>query len=444
MSWRNKVVWSEGMFLRPQHFQQFDRYVQSYVDSRAQPGQSDDWGFAELELDEEALALGRISIAKARGVFPDGTPFDIPGQDQPPPALEVGEGVKQTEVFLAIPLMSPGRPEVDRGDVSDAMARFAPTGLDVRDSEAGSQAHADLQVGSLATRFMLDGEEVGDFACLGVAEVVERRSDSSLVLNKTYIPTVYDTTCETRLKGFAGEIFGLVRHRAEALGARISQSGQAAVAEIADYLLLLGLNRYTPVLEHLSRQPGVHPEVLYKLLLLLDGELATFAQPNRLAQSYPPYRHSALRETFDPLMQSLRSALGMVIEANAVLIPLVERKYGIRVGKITDPSLLKASTFVLAVKASIQTEALRTNLPKQIKIGSVEVIRDLVNKQIPGIGVSALPVAPRQIPYHVGFSYFELDRTSQYWESLATSGGFALHVAGEYPDLELELWAIRG
>ena len=34
MSWHNKVVWSEGLFLRPQHFQQQDRYIEHLVDGR--------------------------------------------------------------------------------------------------------------------------------------------------------------------------------------------------------------------------------------------------------------------------------------------------------------------------------------------------------------------------------------------------------------------------
>jgi type VI secretion system protein ImpJ len=51
---------------------------------------------------------------------------------------------------------------------------------------------------------------------------------------------------------------------------------------------------------------------------------------------------------------------------------------------------------------------------------------------------------PRQIPFHTGFSYFELDRNSDLWKQLDTSGGMAIHVAGEFPELTLELWAIRG
>jgi type VI secretion system protein ImpJ len=54
-----------------------------------------------------------------------------------------------------------------------------------------------------------------------------------------------------------------------------------------------------------------------------------------------------------------------------------------------------------------------------------------------------LPVAPRQIPYHAGVVYFQLDADSPYWGKLSTSGGLAVHVSGDYPGLTMELWAIR-
>jgi type VI secretion system protein ImpJ len=59
------------------------------------------------------------------------------------------------------------------------------------------------------------------------------------------------------------------------------------------------------------------------------------------------------------------------------------------------------------------------------------------------VPVNPVPVAPRQIPYHAGFAYFELDQSNELWTQLKTSGGIALHVAGEFPGLSLELWAIR-
>ena len=63
--------------------------------------------------------------------------------------------------------------------------------------------------------------------------------------------------------------------------------------------------------------------------------------------------------------------------------------------------------------------------------------------QLPGVPVHAVPVAPRQIPYHAGFAYFELDQTDALWEQLQNSGGVGMHIAGEFPGLALEFWAIR-
>jgi type VI secretion system protein ImpJ len=82
--------------------------------------------------------------------------------------------------------------------------------------------------------------------------------------------------------------------------------------------------------------------------------------------------------------------------------------------------------------------------PTQVKIGTVERIRDLVNLQLPGVGIRPLPVAPRQIPFHAGFTYFELEtRGNEMWKQLESSGGLAMHVAGDFPGLEIEFWAVR-
>jgi type VI secretion system protein ImpJ len=133
----------------------------------------------------------------------------------------------------------------------------------------------------------------------------------------------------------------------------------------------------------------------------------------------------------------------MVYEQSATSLSLVEKKYGIRVAQIPDRSMIGSSSFVLAVKADMPENLLRTHFPAQVKIGPVERIRQLVNAAMPGIPLKAIPVAPRQIPYHSGYTYFELERHSDFWKELQNSGGFAFHIGGDFPGLEIELWAIR-
>jgi type VI secretion system protein ImpJ len=190
--------------------------------------------------------------------------------------------------------------------------------------------------------------------------------------------------------------------------------------------------------------PQLHPESFYRMAVSLAGELATFTETRKRPAVFPPYKHDDLQATFRPVMSALRQALSAVLEQTAVPIPLQERKFGIRVGPILDRSLVTEATWVLAVKAQVPVETLRRSFPNLVKIGPVEQIRELITVALPGIAARALPVAPRQLPYYAGTSYFELDRTSPYWAALARSGGVAIHVTGDLPGLEIECWAIRG
>ena len=239
------------------------------------------------------------------------------------------------------------------------------------------------------------------------------------------------------------ELLGLLHQRGDALGGRVAATGRGASAEIADFLMLQAINRTEPVLAHLVDSGAVHPEDLFRLCVAAAGELSTFTTPSKRPIKPEPYRHDQLRESFEPVMVALRAALSAVLEQSAIPIPIEAKKFGISVAAVADRSLYGTAVFILAARADVPAEDLRRRFPNQLKIGPVEKIRDLVNLQLPGVPVHAVPVAPRQIPYHAGFVYFELDQSHELWSQLRASGGVAMHVAGEFPGLAMEFWAIR-
>ncbi len=432
------------MFLRPQHFQQQDRYVQQLIESRCTSLRPWGWGFAELELDDSVLLQGRLALTSCRGLLPDGTPFACSTADDLPTPLEIPEGASDKIVYLALPLRRPGALEVQQ-EGSDGIGRYQSREYEVRDSStAGSDGTAQVEVGGLNLKLVLGGDHLHEYSPLGVAHVIERRADNSVILDESFIPPCLDCRAAPRLAAFVNEIVGLLNYRGEALAGRVTEAGRGGVSEFADFLLLLLVNRFEPLFRHLANMNTLHPESLYQICLQLAGELATFTSESRRAAELAPYRHDALAETFMPLMDEVRRSLKMVMEQNAIAIPLEEKQYGIHVAAVPDRNLLKSASFVLAVNADVPGERLRKRFPPQTKIGPVEKIRELVNLQLSGIGLSALPAAPRQIPFHAGSTYFELDRSSELWKELDKSGGIALHVAGEFPGLEMAFWAIRG
>ena len=115
MSWDNRVLWSEGTFLQPQHFQQHDRFFETHVELRTRGLTPHSWGFLELVIDESLLELGKLALQSARGVLPDGTPFDCPGRDPLPPPMEVPATLRDTRIALTLPLRRPGVHEADLG-----------------------------------------------------------------------------------------------------------------------------------------------------------------------------------------------------------------------------------------------------------------------------------------------------------------------------------------
>src|ERR1043165_6717517 len=91
MSWYTKVNWSEGLFLRPHHLQQGDRYLEHMLESRVRHDTPYPWGFAHVEIDRDLAQQSKFALRRATGVMPDGTVFDIPADSPLPAPVEVPE-----------------------------------------------------------------------------------------------------------------------------------------------------------------------------------------------------------------------------------------------------------------------------------------------------------------------------------------------------------------
>jgi type VI secretion system protein ImpJ len=445
MTQNNKVVWSEGLFLRPQHMQQQERYLERLVELRAGALRPYTWGFTELELEADLLAIGKLGIRSARGTFPDGTPFSMPNDDPLPPALEVDANWRDQTVFLTLPLRSPTQPDSGRPEApAEKLFRFRVRETEVRDASGSVDGLTPLEVGGMSSRLLPQSQPMEGLTHIPLARIVECRADRRVVLDDAFMPTAQSCRAVPRLVTFLTELLGLLHQRGEALAARVALTDRGGAAEIADFLLLQVVNRFQPLIAHLTESPALHPEDFYRTLVGMAGELATFTAPGKRPAALPPYRHELLRESFEPVISALRTSLSAVMEQTATPIPLQQRKFGVWVAVVPDLTLLDTAAFVLAAKADMKSEDLRRQLPAQSKIGPVEKIRDLVNLQLPGIAVAPMPVAPRQIPYNAGYLYFEFDKQSPMWRMLKTSGGIAFHFGDEFAGLDLQLWAIRG
>jgi len=410
MSLSSRVVWSEGLFLRPHHFQQEARYYDRCLSSLLS-GFPYAWGFQTLEIDTDTLELGQIALQSAKGFMHDGSIFEAPKHDMLPVPVQADKESHGLRVFLCLP---PRRQD----------AREAPL-------RPVLKIEKKPDVG-------IDG-----FVSIAIAKISDIASDGAVKLDPTFIPTVLMASGETNLAGFISHTEGLLNGRALTLADRVSGDSPSGAAEVSDYILLQTINRYLTKFRQFAASRKEHPLAVYRAATGLCSELAVHTQPERVVMEFPPYDHRNLTESFQPVMAEVRRSLSFIGDPTATKLPFVDRKFGIKVATVADATLFTHAQLVLSVGASMSGEDIRRRFPREVKIGGLDVISDLVNIQLPGVRLNSLPQAPRQVPFQSDKVYFQLERKGEYWSSIVDSKALALHVGGDFPDLELTLWAIR-
>jgi type VI secretion system protein ImpJ len=444
MSWSDRIVWREGMFLRPQHFQQQDRYLHCLLEGRVGSLQPYPWGIRKLEIDQSLLIHGKLALSYCEGVFDDGTPFQYSDERQEKLVLDIGTGAAGTTVYLALLRTRPGELEVNSAGDTQKLTRHLSTTSRINDSNSESREDAELETARLRLRLVLERDRLSDDSFLGVARVSKVEEDGTLVLDQEYIPPCLDCHEQPRIKRQIVDIAGLLRVRAEYLAKRITEGTRGGVSEVVKYFMLQLVNRYDPLFTHWENLPGLHPLQLYETALQLAGELSAFNQSTRRPPTFPSYRHDRLDETLRPVIKVITEELTKVPEETAAEIPLKSDRYNFYVAMVDDIDLQATSAMVLAAKADMPTENLRRDFPPLVTIGEPQTIARLVKSHLPGVGLFPLPTTPPQIPFHAGYTYFELDRNSNHWKGIEKTKSIAFHVPEKFPGLALSLWVIKG
>ncbi|WP_380180321.1 type VI secretion system baseplate subunit TssK [Kalamiella sp. sgz302252] len=438
-----KVVWTEGMFLRPHHFQQSERYLSGLIRDWGMAQRCWAWGFFHLEFDQEMLRLGSVALNGASGILPDGTPFAFGNGQQAPAPLTIADNQTGQKVLLALPARRGDREEVIFSPAADSLARWLSYEAEIDDYNEVSIGPAVVQFGQLRLRLMLESELSAEWTAIGIGKVAGKNNTNGLLLER-YVPPMLNMKAHTRLLEFLNDVQALLTERSVDFGNRIQQPGRLNRADFADFMLLALVNRHIGLLAHLRELPQLHPETLFCHWLSLATELKSYL-PQRIceAERLPVYLHQDLEACFSELILLLRQGLSIVIEENATQLRLEDRSHGLNVATVPDANMIRECNFVLAVKADVPDEMLLANFPAQMKVAPVAKIRDLVQLQLPGITLHAMPAVPPQIPWHAGYSYFRLEKGGELWDGMAHSGAFALHLAGEFPGLEMAFWAVR-
>lgn len=438
MSWYSKVAWSEGLFLRQHHFQQNDRYLERLVENRVRNVTPYPWGFVALEIDRDMAQQNKFALRRATGIFQDGTPFDMPGSSPLPPPVDVPEGADKQVVWMSMPAATVNGREVDMADGTSG-SRYTRDLEVVVDSSSGMHLEQEIEVAHPRIVFDVRKTPKPGSHCLKVARILEVR-DKTILFDETFAPPALVVHAHPVIAGWLERVIGWADTKLETLARYAADPSSGGGLQTFDYFMLQMLNREINVLKHLRSSKYVHPVEVYQELLRISGELWTFS-PKRLAPEYAEYDHDSPETVFEPLLSDIQRLLSLDI-GRAVRLNLIERAPNAYLAQVPDRTLFRNATFVIEVAASKPLTQIQQQFPALCKVGPNTKMNEIVQTHLPGIELVHLPTPPRQIRAISDHVYFYLDKSSPLWPEFSVASSVGLHFAGDWPDLQLDFWAI--
>ncbi len=456
MSGDRRVLWSEGMFLSPHHFQQWDNENEENLAFVLRSLVSFGWGLTEIKVNREGLINNRFALLSCRGMFPGGLRFDIPDSDALPPARTI-EGhfpaaVSSLDVYLGVPSKRVGASNVHlNGPEERQPKRYRSEMIRVADEVTGEN-EKDIAISRKNLKILFGDESLTEYEHLKIAEM--KRTPQGLVsLEETFIPAALHLRASPFLMEMILRLLEILYTKSTSLsegrGQRTRGLAEFSTSDLANFWLLHTVNSFIPLLDHAYRFGTVHPEKLFLTLSQMAGALLTFS-PAGHPRDLPKYDHLNLKSTFVQLDATIQELLKTVIPTGAVQIPLQRDSESRFSAKILDDQLLIGAQLFLAASADIPEGQLIMELPQQAKISSVDKIESLLGLALPGVSLVHRSIPPSPLRVKLGFQYFRLEdqggpETMLHWEAIRSSRTIAFRIPNpkRFAGLKLELWSIK-
>jgi len=436
-----KVVWSEGMFLSPQHFQQQDRYLEGFVKGYSELMNPNCYGLAELEFDKTLTKIGKVGIKNAKGLFPDGMPFNI----QRSLVLDISQSTHDKLVYLALPIYRSG--VVDIASEENQHRRYNRFDYNIFDTSRDQSEAVQIELAGLNIELKLEGDDLQDYTVIPIAHISEHKSDGEVVLNKAFIPICLYFPVADYLQDNINDLYTQMQYRARSISQRlqVESASKSHQALIRDYLWLQALGRWLPSVKSWLDIGTVSPQVIYYACLQIVGEMQGLEgdMPQEHEQWEPTRQYAIFSELFSDMRILLREVQLDNLTTLVWDTSLFEKRRLLRT-LVQDRSLYNSGRFILVVSSPLGAVKLSEQFPLTSKLAGNGMIADLVRNALSGVPLRALPVPPSELKARSDAAYFEIDTQSALWRELIQKDeSIALYVDTRIGDVDIDFFVIR-
>lgn len=446
MSQASRVLWGEGMFLLPHHFQQADLYLEGRLADLLRSVHAHPWGLRTIAWDKEALERGLLRVDQVEMIFQDGTFLAAPEASPLPIARQLDDvpGLgSETLVYATLPLWNPFGGNVAGESAKGRTPRYQFSSIQATDLYT-SAVEGEVVALLPNVGLMLAGENRDGCLSIPIGRLL-RTPSGSWAMDEAYVPPLAELRGSAHLLRTLRRLIEILQVKSQSLAGshreRIKSVVDFGASDVASFWLLHSIHRSFPALNHMLRFPQLHPEALYMLLAQLACELLTFSSVRTLNE-VPAYNHEDLTGAFQKLDELIRELLDTVISTRFLVIPLTNPKPSFRVGHLDSDRLLEGADFFLSISGEQNASFFEQEVPLKLKVGSPDDVEKILNSALAGVRLRPILQPPSALPVRVGNHYLALEPGGPIFDRMLKARSICIYTPQTLPDFKIELYAV--
>jgi len=446
-----KILWGEGLFLRPQHFQLQDAYHEQRLNHTIRSTVPFAYGIQSIQFDELQLSTHVLALEKVEILWQDGEIYQAPARDLLPEPIQLDSLNLREEmtVYLALPIIQPNKRNVSFEE-SNQPSRYHSHLTETHDLFTDATA-ADITLLRRRAVFKLlesgtePNHELDGFLYLAIAKV-KCQSSGNFEFDSKFIPPILHIHASASLMSGLKRSLNVIKAKIKAIQSNNRENEQKLIefrsGDIVSFWLVNALNTAYAGLNHLLQYPHIHPERLFFELLRLTGSLLTFSSGYEVDQ-LPHYKHHYLQESFSKLDVILRDLLDTIISNRYISIALKEARPCYWTGSLESDKITRDTRLYIAVSSSLmQSHELVQLVPLRFKVGNSVDVEQRVVATLPVIPLHHLIQVPTAIPVRSGVSYFEVEPNNELYQRMLDAESICIYIPAGFQDISVEVIAV--
>ncbi|WDP92869.1 MAG: type VI secretion system baseplate subunit TssK [Desulfobacter sp.] len=455
------LFWHQGLFLQPHHFQLNDVYIQSLMEPWHRFMAPFLWGVGSVDIDEGVLANYVFDIKSGEFIFPDnshvtigengivqGRSFETAWEDRGKPFM-VYLGLKKWDI-------KGGNVSVadDLTDLSHVSSRFASSGTPTEYVDLhGDGPAAEVRQMMFLVKVFWETEiaNQGDYHIIPIARLVRNLED--ITIDRGFIPPCLTLAGSGTLWDIVKEVKDQLFSKTRQLEAVKSKKGvhtaEFGSRDMVYMMTLRSLNRYVPLLAHITGSVQGQPWTVYGIFRQIIGELSSFSAEVSASGELedgtsllPEYDHKQLWECFTGAQRLITRLLDEITSGPEYIIPL--HFDGTYFAAELPPAIFEgANRFYLVLESAQDPPSIIDAVQHIAKLSARESLPILIAQSLPGVRLSHLEAVPQELPRRAGASYFMLDHHGKQWEPVQNGNNMALYWDTAPQDLSAELMIVK-